>query len=197
MPIAVGVYRWQRCERALKLLLITLVVGFVTDCCTIWKQLDSYSLHLIAHFYVLIEFIAVMLIIYLWQESLHMKKIIKIASIIYITFWIFAKFTFESFDRMYSLTSSVSVVILILSAGYTLFIVLENKVQRLSHNNRFWIILSFILVFSGTLMPGAVQEILFTQSRQSLFIAWYVTWASTIIANILFTVGFLCPQKQT
>jgi hypothetical protein len=197
LPIGLSIYTWSKIGRELKALFVLFIVGFTIDCFSVWKLLDSLSLHVLAHLYVLLEFMVVLSIIVVWQQNQKNKRVFKILFPLFIVFWLCAKFTFEPLNGLYSLTASIAGSILILCSGYTLFIVFINTERELLKNPRFWILLSFVVSFTGTLMPIAVQEILFTQSRQSLFIAWYVTWASTIIANILFTVGFLCPQKQT
>jgi hypothetical protein len=138
-----------------------------------------------------------MYVVIVWQESLHIKRLFQIVIILYGTFWIYARFAFASFSRLYSIAGSVSKIIFVLSAGYTLFIVIATNLESLKKDKRFWILLSFILNSGGTLMPFALQELLFIQSKQALYIAWSITWVIGIISNILFTVGFLCPQKQT
>jgi hypothetical protein len=182
-------------EHEMRLLLLLLIVGFAIDVFTAWKNFNDFSLLLLAHIYSFVEFVVVMFIIVLWQDSKKMKRIFQAVGILFFMIWIYSKLTFEPFSGLYSFTASVSRIMLSLGAGYTLFIVFENRTQSLFSTQRFWILISFIVSFAGTLMPVAVQEILFAHSKQSLFIAWYVTWASTIIANILFTIGFLCPQK--
>jgi hypothetical protein len=181
----------------MKILLLLLSIGFTIDCLSVWRFFNSFLLHLLAHFYSVVEFIAVICILMFWQDSKKMKITFKFAGILFLIIWIYSKLTFEPFSGLFSVTATISRIILSLAAGYTLFIVFANRTQSLFLTQRFWILLSFIISFAGTLMPVAVQEFLFTHSKQSLFVAWYVMWGLTIIANILFTIGFLCPQKQT
>ena len=116
-------------------------------------------------------------------------------SLLYILFWIYAKLTFEPLNGSYSITSSISRVILALSAGYTLFIVIGNRVQALSSNNRFWVLLSFVLFYLGTLIPVALIGIIFHHGETAFSIG-SINWALSIVTNILFTIGILCPQIQ-
>jgi len=154
-------------------------------------------LHELAYVYLLFELLMVIYIIIFWQESLLVKKILQITIFLYIAFWVGARYLFSDFTRLYSIVGSVSKIFFVLSAGYTLFIVVENRIGMLRQDKRFWILLSFVLNSCGTLMPFALQELLWIQSKQALFIAWSITLVITIISNILFTIGFLCPQKQT
>jgi len=82
----------------------------------------DYSVMLsLMHIYILIEFLFVMYIISSWQESEKMKIVVRVLLLLYVLFWFCAKFTFEPFNGLYSLTASVSQVILALSAGYVIY----------------------------------------------------------------------------
>jgi hypothetical protein len=196
LPISAGVRCWNIVGKDMKVLLSLLIIGFIMDCFSVWGYNDLY-LPGFAYGYLLLELLSVMYVIIACQESLCIKRLLKIIVILYCAFWIYARFTFVSFSRLYSIAGSVSKIIFVLSAGYTLFIVIATNIESLKKDKRFWILLSFILNSGGTLMPFALQELLFIQSKHALYIAWSITWVVGIISNILFTVGFLCPQKQT
>jgi hypothetical protein len=148
------------------------------------------------HIFVLVEYIFLMSIIYFWQETQRMKNWFMTISWIYILFWFFAKFTFEPLSGLYSITASVSQVILALSAGYTLFAVIGNREQPLLSHSRFWVMFSFVFYYTGTLMPTALVGMLFKQPGEAPFPIWSINWILAIFSNILFTIGFLCPQTQ-
>jgi hypothetical protein len=196
LPIIVGIRYWTAIGKDLKILLFLLLIGFLIDCFTGWRHHDVY-LHELAYTYILVELFLVMYIIIFWQESLRVKRLLQIIVVLYVIFWTYAGFTFKVFPRLYSIVGSVSKTLFVLSAGYTLFVVVENRLGTLKNDKRFWILLSFVLNSGGTLMPFALQDLLRVQSKQALFIAWSITLIITVMSNILFTVGFLCPQKQT
>lgn len=181
----------------MRILLLLLIVGFATDFFSIWPYLGSRLVPWLSQAYILFEYALVMFIIYSWQESQRMKVLFKTILGLYIIFWICAKFTFEPFNELDSVTAIISRVILTLSAGYTLFVVIGNRLQPLLRQQRFWVLLSFVLFYAGTLLPFAVQGILYSHSSEDLHLAWSINWVLAILSNILFTIGFLCPQIQT
>jgi hypothetical protein len=126
-----------------------------------------------------------------------MKRFFQALMLLYLLFWIIAKFTFEPLNGLYSVTASVSQVLLILGAGYTFFIVIGNRVQPLTKDYRFWVLLSFVIYYAGTLLIIALRGILLHYSIGILLLVASMDWSLKILFNILFTIGFLCPQTQT
>jgi hypothetical protein len=196
LPLFIGAYRLRLVSRGLKILVLYLTIGLTIDIITMWF-ITNYQIHLgFMHFYYLVEYIFIMSIIFSWQESSKIKSLFQTLLLLYVLFWFCAKFTFEPLNGLYSLTASISQVVLALSAGYTLFIVLGNRVQPLFNHQRFWVLLSFVIYYTGTLMLIALQGILVHYSREDLFLTASINWSLKILFNILFTIGFLCPQTQ-
>jgi len=144
-----------------------------------------------------VEYIFIMSILYIWQESRWVKRFFQALILIYILFWIIAKFTFEPLSGLYSITATTSQVLLTLGAGYTLFVVMGNREQPLINNYRFWVLLSFVIYYAGTLLIIALRGILIHYSLEKFFLAASIDWSLKIIFNILFAIGFLCSQTQT
>jgi len=196
VPISVGIYRLRVMSREAIVLFSFLAIEFVIDIISIWF-IKSYWVDLgLWHIYVLVEYIFLMSIIYFCQETQTMKKLFMAILWFYILFWFCAKFTFEPLNGLYSITASVSQVILVLSAGYTLFVVIGNRVQTLLSHPRFWVMLSFVFYCTGTLMPTALVGMLFNQPGEAPIPIWSINWVLTIFSNILFTIGFMCTQTQ-
>ncbi len=196
LPILVGIYWLRVINREMKILVLFLIIALGIDIISAMFIRDYSVMLSLMHIYILIEFLFVMYIISSWQESEKMKMLFRVLLLLYVLFWFCAKFTFEPFNGLYSLTASVSQVILALSAGYTLFMVIGNRMQPLINQQRFWVFLSFVIYNTGTLTFIALQGILVHYSISDLFIAGSINWSLKILFNILFTVGFLCPQTQ-
>jgi hypothetical protein len=180
----------------MKILFYYLIAAFAADIFLMWFVRGHQLQVGLVHAYYLVEYLFIISIISVWQESHRMKRLFQVLLLLYIPFWIIAKVTFEPLNGLYSLTASVSQVILALSAGYTLFVVIGNRVQPLKNNQHFWILLSFVIYYAGTLMVIALRGILIHYSKEVLFIASSLDWSLKILFNILFTIGFLCPQTQ-
>ena len=127
----------------------------------------------LVHLYYLIEYIFIMSIIAIWQESHKMKRLFQALMLIYILFWIIAKVTFEPLNGLYSVTASTSQVLLTLGAGYTLFIVIGNRMQPLISDYRFWVLLSFVIYYAGTLLIYCITRNSHSLFHRKIFICFF------------------------
>jgi hypothetical protein len=196
-PIGIGISKILILDRGMKILLYYLLFAFAADLSFTWF-VKGYQFTLgLFHAYYLIEYIFIMSIITVWQESHRMKRFIQSLMLLYVLFWIIAKFTFEPLNGLYSVTASASQVLLTLGAGYTLFVVIGNRMQSFINYHRFWILLSFVIYYAGTLFVIALRGILLHYSIEKFLLVVSLDWSLKIIFNVLFAIGFLCPQTQT
>ena len=197
LPIGVGISKIKFLHRGTYILLFYLIFAFAADICFIWF-IRGYQLTLgLHHAYYLIEYIFIMSIVTVWQESRRIKKLFQVLMLLYVIFWIIAKVTFEPLNGLYSVTASASQVLLTLCAGYTLFVVMGNRMLPLTNHHRFWMLLSFVVYYAGTLLVIALRGILIHYSAETLVLVNSIDWSLKILFNILFAIGFLCPQTQT
>jgi len=197
LPIGVGISKIKVLHRGTYILLFYLIFAFSADIYFLYFS-RGYQFTLgLHHAYYLLEYIFIMSIVTVWQESHRIKKIFQVLMLLYIIFWIVAKVTFEPLSGLYSTTASISQVILALGAGYTLFIVIGNRTQSLIHDYRFWILLSFVIYYAGTLLIIALRGILIHYSAENILLVSSIDWSLNILFNILLAIGFLCPQTQT
>jgi hypothetical protein len=192
VPIFSGVFRLRVLNWEIKLFITYLIIAFTLAISLNWFT-NSEWIAIILHMNTLVEYLVVMVIICSWQESQKMKNLLKVLLWSYVLFWFFAKVTFEPINGLYSITSSISQVILALSAGYTLFVVIGNHEQLLLRNQLFWVLIAFILNYTGTLIPTALADVFFTQRGEALILLQSINWVLVIFSNILFALGILCP----
>jgi hypothetical protein len=197
LPIPAGMLKYRILSSEFKILLYLLIIGFITDVLSLWQYLGHWSAHWLVHVYIVIEFVLVMIMISLWQESKNINRLFKLIIILYIVFWVYAKCTFEPINSLYYLSGSVSGVLLTLSAGYTLFVVIGQKAQPLNRNDRFWILLSLVINYMGSLLPIVFASIVFAHSLEYLFRLWSITWILAILSHVLFMIGFICHKTRT
>ena len=197
LPICVGISKIKVLHRGTYILLFYLIFAFVADIYFIWF-VRGYQFALgLHHVYYLIEYIFIMSVVTVWQESRRIKKLFQVLMLLYVIFWIIAKVTFEPLNGLYSVTASASQVLLTLCAGYTLFVVMGNRMLPLTSHHRFWMILSFVVYYAGTLLIISLRGILIHFSTENFLLVSSIDWSLKIIFNILITRGFLCPQTQT
>jgi len=197
LPIGIGISKIKILHREMYIILFYLVFAFAVDIYFIWF-IRGYQFTLgLHHAYYLVEYVFIISIVTVWQESQRAKRFFQILMLLYTLFWIIAKCTFEPLNGLYSITASASQVLLALSAGYTLFVVIGNRTQTLINNHRFWMLLSFVIYYAGTLLIIALRGILINFSVENFLLVSSIDWSLKIIFNILITIGFLCPQTQT
>jgi hypothetical protein len=194
-PICAGVYKMKVLHLEMKLFVLYLIIGLIGAVLVNWFTGDQWT-WIIINITTLIEYCVIMFIIFTWQESLTMKRIITVLLWAYILFWFTAKISFEPMTKLNSITVSISQVILALSAGYTLFVVIENHAQPLLRYQLFWMLIAFILNYTGTLIPTALGGVFFTQPGEALTLLYSINWVLVIISNIFFTIGILCHPIQ-
>jgi hypothetical protein len=196
LPLFSGFIRFGKLEREMKILLLLISIGFIADFLSCVLFPDGKFIAGIVQIYIPIEAGLVLIILSAWQASQRISKLLKITIPLFIIFWFCAKMTFEPFKGTYFLTGSISSIILTLAAGYTLFIVIIERLQALHTNNRFWVLLSFVLYYTGILLPVTLQSLLVSYSFESLVIAWSITWVLATLSHIFYAIAFLCPQNQ-
>ena len=129
IPIGVGISRIKILHRGMKILLIYLICAFSADIYFLWFA-RGYQFTLgLHHIYYLVEYIFIMSIITVWQESLKMKTVFQTLILIYILFWIIAKATFEPLNGLYSFVAGTSQLLLLVGAEITLFIIIRDRMQ--------------------------------------------------------------------
>jgi len=197
VPIGAGISKIMRMDRGMKILMFYLVFAIAADIYFLWFA-NIRQLHLgLVHVYYLVEYIFIGSIIFIWQESIRTKRFFQALILLYVLFWCVAKTTFEPLGGLYSITATTSQVLLTLGAGYTLFVVMGNREQPLMNNYHFWVLLSFVIYYSGTLLFIALRGILIQYSLEKLFLVASIDWSLKILFNVLFAIGFLCPQTRT
>jgi len=197
LPIGVGISRIKILQRGMYILFFYLIFALAADIYLLWF-VSGYQFALgLYHVYYLIEYIFIMSIIIVWQESLKMKRLFQTLMLLYILFWGYAKVTFEPLNGLYSIIASTSQVLLVISAEITLFIFIRDRMQPIMNHYRFWVLLSFVIYYVGTLLVIASRGILLHYSIETLFLVSSIDWNLKILFNILFAIGFLCPQTQT
>jgi hypothetical protein len=194
IPIIIGILKANTKNRAIQIFVLYLIIRLTVDSVSIWFIREYYVDLNVLHIFILTEYILLMLVLYFWQTLISIKKVLLTLILLYIFFWVIAKFSFEPFNGLYSFSLSVSQGILALSAGYTLFVVTENRAEPLATNPRFWFLVSMVFYFIGTLIPTALVGVFFKERGQAPLFLWSVNWLVAIISNLLYTIGFLCPQ---
>jgi hypothetical protein len=197
IPIAIAIAKYKFLNREFTTVLYLLLIGCVTDVLSLWQYFGTKVAPWLVHVYILIELFLVMSILWSWQKSIRMKRAFMILTGLYVIIWLTAKVTFEPFGGVYTFTGSVSNVMLTLCAGFTFFLVFESVKQPIMSNDRFWILLSMLFNYAGSLLPLAFLGVVFTHSRENVFTMWSIMWVLATISHLLYAIGFFYTKKET
>ena len=108
LPISIGISKIMTLHHGVKILLIYIIFAFIIDVYLAWF-VRGYQLALgLYHAYYLVEFIFIMTIITVWQDSYWTRRFFQILMLLYSLFWVIAKVTFEPLSGLYSVTASTS-----------------------------------------------------------------------------------------
>ncbi len=195
--VLIGLISYSKIPKELKLFLLLVILSVSLDTLSIYQYFTSYSSPLIYQIFIPIELITIMYIISKWQLNIISSKIFVYLALFYLVFWFILKIFIEPFNSFSYLSSTISASIIILSSGYTLFIVLFNTKGKLITNSRFWFLVSFIIYYSGILFPLSLQSFFESFPKADFFKLWSLSWILNLLSSILFSVGFLCQRKQT
>ena len=197
LPIGVGVFKLARVDRGMKILFLYLVFNFSANIYHMWFARGRQFIIGLFHVYYLVEYLLIMVIMYNWLESRKEKIFFQSLILFYTLFWAIAKVTFEPLSGLYSYIGTTSQILLTSCAEYTLFLVVRSQMQPIINLDRFWVLLSFVIYYAGTLFTIASRGILIHFPLKTLFVFASIDWSLRIIFNILITVGFLCPRTRT
>ncbi len=195
--IFIGLYAYRNLTFEFKFFLIIALLGFIVDFLSYWQYFSSRITPLFYQFYIPLEFCCIMFIISQWQRSKKTKQFFYILILGYILFWLSSKLYLESLFSYSYLTSTVATGIIVLSSGYTLFIVVSTRTDTLKRMPAFWFLIAFIIYYSGILLPTSLQMLFSTFQKNDFYILWSINWIFNILSNILYAVGFLCHLKRT
>jgi hypothetical protein len=197
IPICASILKMRTLQRDMIILSFYMVFALTSDVFLMWFA-KGYKFQIgLYHFYYLIEYIFIMSILVIWQESHMMKRIFQASILSYMIFWIIAKLTFEPLDGLYSYIASASQILLIIGAETTIYSVIGKQLQPITKDYHFWVLISFIFYYAGTLLTIASRGLIIHYSIEALTLVGSIDWSLKILFNILFAIGFLCPQTRT
>jgi hypothetical protein len=192
LPLLIGLGAFQRLESDMRLLLA--FFGFHAFLTVLQFALASQAINNLwtSHIYYLVEMVIVLRVYSLWTPSGSAKTIFLWLTILYVVFWVAAKFFLEEFMVSAFYTPTVSRIIFIGSTLYILVAVAGNTEHPLYREPRFWFAAGFLVLFAGSLMFYAFRNFIFGFSVEIVDRLLTIHWTNIVLSNALHSVGFLC-----
>jgi hypothetical protein len=135
-------------------------------------------------------------IYYSWRTSRRNGVIILVNYLCFVVLWIIAKFTFEPILESDDITFTISSIIILATAMYTMIQLLRQENIVLKDDPRFWTSAAFIIYSTGTFLIFSMFAYLLHSSKDILFILYPINWILIIISHLFYARAFFCPQAS-
>jgi len=193
IPIAVGLYNRGMLEHGLKNFLLLLNINLVATVGQLILNLNRVNNLWLSHVFVLVEFTFVVWIFSMWVEALKVRKLLRGFIVSFWLLWIISRFTFEPITVPPAYVTPVAKAILIVISLYMIFRIAQTS-EELFKEPRHWIVSGIVISSAASLLFYAFRGIIDKFGHDELFIAYSIHWSIQIVANIIYSIGFLCKQ---
>jgi hypothetical protein len=194
MVMLVGGLRYKDLPHPLRIL-EWLIIFNVGEAGIEWALIFFHRHNLwISHFYTLIEFTLLIFMFLSWKKSERNRLVLMASLIVFATFWIVSKFSFEPLAIADDWTSSVSKMLQIVFSAYLLLDVMNESDLVWTNDPRLWVATGIIIYSAGSLFMFALFNKMLSISAEGLKLVWSFNWMLMIISNLLFARGFLCKK---
>jgi len=190
LPISVGAFGYRRLKTDMKLILSLFVITLIVESISLVVAYEGHNNNWIHYIYLPIEYSLIAVVFCMWQSGAVLKKIIIYSVPIFILANIGSIIFLKGISQMNNLANSLSCILYVCIASYTLFNLQVDDSGLMSGNYRFWVCSALLLYAAGSLSVYAFTEIIVS------YMVYYVHLAVNIIANYLYMVGFLCHIRR-
>jgi len=196
IPLIIAIKQRKYLSKELKILFGYLVITFIIEVlANIWFILNR-SNHFIINAFVIIEFVLFSLIFHQVFIGKNLKRIVLIATSIYILVCIYTFTLVEGFQTFNSTISTIACLLIIIWVFIYFYQLLQQlEVKKLTIVPMFWISVSCLFYFSGTLFVFLYSDVIIFQKEPKFYYhLWNIYYVLLFIFRILLGIG-LCFSK--
>ncbi len=195
--LIIGVWCFRKASTPLRVLIILFVLHAFVDFFGVYLATTGTENLWLHHVYTPIEFALIMVAFALWQDNKKLRFAMIITAILFCLFCLVVKVTsYESIKQFDSLTSTISRVIMVALALYTIVSLYVNNYTSIFLDSRFWIATGILKYFIGTITIFALGNFFVEMPATDVVLTWSISWGVTSIANMLYAGGLFCPIRQ-
>lgn len=195
-PVSMYIFRFKKLEGAIVLLAIYfLIVAGVETAGIILASMHKSNLALL-NIFSLIEGIILLQVIRKLTNSPKAKIVLLLFMIVYILFWAYTTIFIISIDKFNTIENVLKGIFLILGSGFLLLQTSQNGELNLTQNWTFWFLAGILIYFSLTLVVYYSSSFVFNDNKSVMKLIWNINLIAVIIANSLFSYGFLCYFRK-
>ncbi len=179
LAAGVGIAKWHISTRPMRLLTLFILYSALSTIVSIALATRNIQNLFLLHIYTLLAYSALALIFSYWHRD-KLRQYIRLSIPAYVVFYLLLlRFGYENLSMPASFSLSVISVLLTLVSLYTLFSVIRDSTIFSYHDERFWVSVGTLFIFTTT-------AVIYSGVSSGITID---VW---IIHNILCTTGYLC-----
>lgn len=147
------------------------------------------------HLFTIIDYCLLIAVFALWQKNILLRRILQISIPLIIILGIISILYLENIRHFNNFTRPMTSLILTMVSAYTLFELNTEKIVSLFREPRFWVCSGVVLYFTSTLLIFSLSNILLNLPHHLVRVIFEFNIIMNIVANIIYTRGFLCQVR--
>jgi hypothetical protein len=187
---------FRRLSKEMKILAIFFSVIVIFEAIFFYYRNRNINNLWLIYPYAIIEYGLLTVVFSHWLSNVKTKRIalwsIPLYGIISIVFLIWL----EREDQFNNYSKSLECILLISISAYTLLDVSKHTTQSLLKETRFWVSTAVLIYYTSSLMLNALSNMLMSFPLETVRIVWTVNTCILIVANLLYSKGFLCQARN-
>lgn len=187
VPFVFGLYLYRYLDSDMKLLLSLFTIVLLVDAILFYMSFNQINNLWLLHIFTLIEYSFLILVFASWQKNAFLKRCLRLSIPLFALIWFASKLFLEGFNQIDNFTSSLESMLLVGVSAYTLYDLSKEYLFTIYKEYRFWVAGAVLIYFTGNQLFFALSNIINV---------WPLHSALNIIANLSYTLGFLCLPRH-
>jgi len=171
----------------MRILLILFFIANLVDGYSLYQAYNLCGSVWCLHFYTPIEYSILVLVFSYWIKNNSIKRILRFSIPLFILIFVLNKLFIESMDHFDYITASIESIILLAISAYVLYNLHNEKLDSIFGMSQFWVAVAVLIYFAGNSLSFSLSVI---------FPIWIIPSILNIVANLLYTGGFLCCRSR-
>ena len=196
LPAAVSFYYFPKLNSELKLLSVFFGIGVVTEAIVLSTSYFQVNNLWLINIFVLLEGFVLMYLIGKWFDSKRLFLVSMFLFVIYGIFWFITSLVSGNIFEFNRHEKTAKAIVLVLLSGTLLIRLSMNEQIDLLKDYRFWMTSAVLIYFAVTLIVYSTASLMLNVSHYLMHYTWSIHSGINIIANLLFTHGFVCYSRR-
>lgn len=193
VPLAAGIYGFRRLDSSLRALLALFAAAIIVDLFSLWQFLVEGNAHWAHHIYTPLEYAVFMIAFSIWLNDGVLRRAIRVSIPVFVSICIVNMLIDRQLTYLNGFTQSLACAAYVPVSAYLLYSLLQRGTELDLGDPRLWIGSGLLLYGAGGLGYFAFHNLM---SGEFTFTIWVFHNVINIIANFLYSVGFVCQYRR-